>query len=64
MVLPATAGVSRTTFCHDDSHIDSQAENNTSVAVVTGYNLSPLKCEYQHPGGKGDADRQDLTQIG
>lgn len=38
MIVPATIGVSRSTFLHDDTHthtlIDSQGENNTSRAVA------------------------------
>lgn len=32
VVLPATVGVSRSTFCHNDSHMGSPGENNACLS--------------------------------
>ena len=37
VVVHATVGVSRTLFCHDDTHTDSQDENNTGIAVTAAH---------------------------
>lgn len=47
VVVPATVGVSRATFCHDDTHTDrqtdSQGEYNTSYTITAG---KYLKCQW------------------
>lgn len=42
-----TADVSRSTFCHDDTHKDWQSEYNTSVAVVAGNKYKCNKSVYE-----------------
>ena len=46
-VVFATADVSRSTFCHDDTHKDWQSEYNTSVAVVAGNKYKCNKSVYE-----------------